>query len=124
MDLNETFTVRPQDARPAGKPDECFYCKRPLGALHKEGCVIRRKTVVVRLVTEVVISVPQDWDAQQVEFFYNDGSACLDSLTDELRRWEIKARKKGRCACDWLEVEFGRDATAADSARPCLVSEK
>ena len=26
--------------RPAGRPDECFYCRRPLGAEHEPACVM------------------------------------------------------------------------------------
>lgn len=31
-------SVRPDDARPAGKPDECFYCKAPFGSDHADTC--------------------------------------------------------------------------------------
>lgn len=32
--------VRIDDARPAGRPDECFYCRSDMGAIHKDECVI------------------------------------------------------------------------------------
>lgn len=32
--------VRAGDARPAGAPDECFYCRSKMGAEHKDDCII------------------------------------------------------------------------------------
>lgn len=32
--------VRDDDARPAGAPDECFYCRAPMGTNHNDGCVV------------------------------------------------------------------------------------
>lgn len=33
-------TVRAEDARPAGKAGECFYCRSPMGQAHCADCVI------------------------------------------------------------------------------------
>ncbi len=43
------FPVLPGDADPAGKPDECFYCKQTMGEAHGPKCVL-----IVRLVYYVV----------------------------------------------------------------------
>ena len=35
-------TVRSDDARPAGKPDRCFYCGSLIGGSHRSDCVIMK----------------------------------------------------------------------------------
>ena len=95
-------------ARPAGKPDECFYCHAPLGQPHKEGCVIRVRTVVVRVEIELPVAIPEDWDAEQIEYFMED-CALFDRIED------MRQRTMGRCTCDLIkQIEYVREATPED----------
>ena len=131
--------VKPADARPAGKPDECFYCKRPMGAAHKTGCVIVGRTVVIRVTMEVVVDVPRDWDKDSVEFKYNGSSWCASNFIGDLAAWDERvdaAAEKERehtglpyaesiCLCQNFEAEFVREATEEDHrTMPVLVDPK
>ena len=43
--------VDPKDdgIRPAGRPDECFYCRQKVGEPHGQKCVIVNKLVEMRV---------------------------------------------------------------------------
>lgn len=97
--------------RPAGKPDECFYCQRKLGEEHLSRCVLRSRTVVVRVTIEMVRQVPDDWTAEDIEFHINDSSWCADNIVDDLTRFT--ERGEG-CLCRHLSAEYVREATAED----------
>ena len=65
-------------------------------------------------------SVPSDWDRQQIEFHYNDGSWCANNLLDEkehvvwdhvgawsrLEAMEQQREEESGCLCDALRFEF------------------
>lgn len=102
----------PFSARPAGKPTECFYCGVQLGATHEVGCVIRQSTVIVKLEVEMILSVPEDWSADAVEFHSNESSSCANNL---LRDLDAMGERLG-CLCGHLKTTFVRDATVEDEA--------
>jgi hypothetical protein len=77
--------------RPAGKPDQCFYCGEKIGKLHKKDCVCRVKEVDVR-----------SWDKQAIEFQRNDGSWCADNGLEDIVEY---ANKKG-CSCGFFKAEL------------------
>lgn len=110
-----TEVVMPHDERPARRDGTCFYCHAPIGGTHKEGCVIRQRTVVVRVALDVVISVPADWDKKMVEFARNEGSWCSDNMLRELGEWANNREvNNGHCTCGNMEVMYLRDATVKD----------
>ena len=104
------WTVTESSTRPAGKSDRCFYCGRLLGEQHKENCVIRSKTVVVDFMVRTVLTVPEHWDNEQVNFHYNDGTWCSDNLINELSR----RSENVRCLCDITEAIYIRGASEKD----------
>lgn len=108
-----TFIVRPQDERPARRDGTCFYCREPIGSMHKEDCVIRRKTCVVDFTIRMVVSVPEDWDEEMINFRYNESSWCANNLLTYL---ENRADSTGRCMCDITSAKYIRDATEEDEA--------
>lgn len=65
--------VRQEDARPAGKADECFYCRAKVGRHHANGCVI----IQHRMLEATPIGVWQPIDTYQdgdfVLFWFPDG---------------------------------------------------
>jgi hypothetical protein len=71
--IRENWTVANDSERPAGKPGECFYCKRKLGEQHKDNCVIKSKTIVIQANIEAVVHVPEFWDEEQINNYYNNG---------------------------------------------------
>lgn len=85
--------VRPDDngIRPAGKPDECFYCRQKVGQPHGKDCVCVDK--VVRY--DVFIKgeklgtferhEPHAWTPQECEFHKNRSSWCKDNSVDYIK---------------------------------------
>jgi len=51
--------------RPAGKPDECFYCSQRIGVPHKPDCVMVTKRVRVRYSFDIEIDVPHHWGCKR-----------------------------------------------------------
>ena len=97
--IKETLVVRPEDARPAGKPDRCFYCGNEIGQMHNTGCVIMSKKVKVRFTIEYDIEVPIDWKKDLIEFSRNEGSWCVDNMVAELEQLAKKAEEEDGCLC-------------------------
>lgn len=105
-----TWKVDLHSTRPAGKPDECFYCQAKIGDDHRKGCVIRSRTVMVRVSFDLIREVPEDWEASMVEFHMNESSSCADNLIEEI---STQAERLG-CACGVTEGVFLREATEED----------
>lgn len=116
----ENCPVGSEGIRPLGPPDRCFYCNATLGEQHGETCVIRNRTVLVRATVEYVVSVPEHWDAEAIEFQRNDGSWCADNLIAELQ--SIVASE--RCLCPLTRFEFVREASIGDEAESGLFVSK
>jgi hypothetical protein len=79
-----TFIVTAAAQRPARMDGTCFYCGQPIGAAHKDDCVLIKKRVRVRAVIEYEIDVPAHWTPEQVEWHRNEGTWCADNLITEL----------------------------------------
>ena len=105
------WTVGEYSVRPAGKPDECFYCNAKVGEQHKEDCVIRSRTVKVDFTIHMVMDVPECWDESNINFHYNDSSWCASNLLNELQRRE---ENTGRCLCMITEAKYIGEATEED----------
>lgn len=88
--------------RPAGKPDECFYCKQKVGQPHKPDCVCVEKTVRLKYTFEVEVQVPHGWTPESINFHRNESSWCADNALSEL---EAYAHKNG-CLCGVFHSEF------------------
>jgi hypothetical protein len=96
-----TYEITENDdgIRPAGQPDECFYCNRKVGQLHEDGCVITWKDKTVKLVAVIEIekSVPEHYNREDIMYKYNEGTWCASNLQDEFDK---------DCGCDRTEVIF------------------
>lgn len=113
---HDDWTVLPNDEgiRPAGPPDACLYCRRRVGEEHGAECVIRDRTVMVAVTLELVIRVPESWDAEQVEFHRNDSSWCEANWADELAAAFDHLDATGSCPCGDIRTRYLREATAED----------
>lgn len=100
MNINE-FTVTEEAMRPASDKRECFYCRQPIGAKHKD-CVLVNRKVKVELTIQYEISVPAHWDEYMVNFHRNDSSWCAGNLVQELEELD---KEKG-CLCNAADIEF------------------
>ena len=105
----QDWTVGEYGVRPAGKPDECFYCGAKVGEQHKPNCVIREKTIVTRMIIDFVDDVPEHWTEDQINFRYNESSWCADNILQKLEE-----RSNFRCLCSVASFEYLRDATEED----------
>jgi hypothetical protein len=110
MKHEETYIVKAADERPARKDGTCFYCSQPIGGLHKEGCVIRSRTVLCEFTVTLVRRVPEDWDAHMIEFHMNDSSWCAGNLIHEMK--EIDG--DDNCLCANVSGRLVREATKED----------
>jgi hypothetical protein len=112
MNHPETHKVtRKNGTRPAGKQGECFYCHEKIGNEHKPDCVLRKKTVVIRLEVEYVVAVPESWDSENINFHRNMGSWCAGNVVGELEH--LNENMNG-CLCNIAKFEYIRDATESD----------
>lgn len=93
--------------RPAGKPDECFYCHRKVGQEHGRECVIVNKKVKVRYIYTFEIDVPHFWDERMILFHRNDSTWCANNGISELEDY-FAGDDKG-CSCSNYECEFIED---------------
>ena len=135
--------VDPNDdgIRPAGKPDQCFYCQQTVGTPHGKKCVIVTKLVEMRVTLKMngrtyrgiwEVREPYSWDARMSEFHKNESSWCANNFLNEEEcgtvAWEsddtaiwkaLSAISDEECLCDRLHFEFVRviDATPTRKLR-------
>lgn len=107
--------------RPAGKPNECFYCNKKVGAPHADDCVVVTKRVLMRITTpdgsvsgNWILDVPHSFSPDSIEFRYNEGTWCANNIFDYDVSWDqpnALARLRELdigCLCDVLEFKFVR----------------
>lgn len=95
--------VAADDARPAGKAGECFYCKQSVGGTHSLDCVSVRRRVRMRVTIEFEADVPQSWGKESIEFQRNESSYCQSSFVDELRLLDEKC---DGCLCQSMHFDY------------------
>jgi hypothetical protein len=112
--------IRPE----AGAADRCFFCDQPQGQEHAEGCNIRERIVVVRFVADLVVSVPEHWTPELVDFKFGGGAGwCGSTLAEIVTAAADQAHKGGRCLCGVVTGTFQREATTIDEERQnCFVN--
>lgn len=91
--------------RPAGQPDECFYCQQKVGQPHKPDCVILNRKVKIKYTYEIEVEVPHSWDKHDIEFHRNESSWCAGNSLDELNDYAEKLDKEGSCLCGCFSAE-------------------
>lgn len=120
MEMPETHMVTPENGpRPAGKPDQCFYCPRHVGEEHAPDCVCRKRTVVVRATVEAVLEVPESWTTEDIEHLWNDSHTCADNFYEAITRdMPNPDPEKWGCTCNSSEIRVVREATEDDYRLP------
>lgn len=90
--------------RPAGKPDECYYCNSKVGEIHKTDCVIIKQRVKVKYTYEIEIDVPHHWDPDMILFHRNDSTWCASNGLRDIERF---LRKEGMgCPCPIFSCSY------------------
>jgi hypothetical protein len=100
----------------------CFYCKRPVPD-HKDDCVCSRRTIVVELKSKMVVTVPQYWTRENIDFFFDGSSHCLANEIQQLAE-EAKQEENICHVCSRTTVTFVREATAADHKKYSWMGDK
>lgn len=109
----DNWEVKDYGIRAAGNPDECFYCRTKKGGTHKDDCVIRSRTIVMKMEVEMVLTVPEYWDEDMCNFHKNEGSWCATNIISELERMDDKMG----CLCSAAEFTYLREATEEDEEK-------
>lgn len=99
--------VDADDARPAGKPDECFYCNRKIGEEHTFECVIPSKRVRLRVTLEYETDVPRSWDKDTIERIKED-QGCLSNIVGEIKEYSdrLDVAHPNTCQVEHPPVEY------------------
>lgn len=90
--------VDAEDARPAGKPGECFYCLRKVGEEHTWECVIPERLVKVRATISWEVAVPRSWTPENVAD-YKESHACIGNLAHEIQQYSDRLDEKSPNTC-------------------------
>lgn len=110
-DIYPTFEITATDdgIRPAGKPDECFFCHQHVGSNHTKGCAItwRLKTVKLLAVVEFEEEVPEHWTNEDIRFRYNKSTWCALNLWGRF--------DDGTCGCSYTKVVLPEDLVDRES---------
>ncbi len=85
--------------RPAGKPDQCFYCGNKVGELHGPTCVMVERKVTLEYKILVETYQPYHWSFDDIERHRNVGSWCASNLIAELEAIE----EREGCLCEAVE---------------------
>lgn len=98
------LVVTPDCARPAGRPDECFYCHAAMGEPHVASCVcITQDTrVKVTVEVEIILSEPASWDGPGIDFHLNESSWCASNAAEKI----AEAVLDDDCLCAAAKFEF------------------
>lgn len=63
---------------------------------------MKNKTVNIRWTIDLPMEVPEDWDADLINFHFNESSWCCDNLIDLLQEYS----DKHGCICSICKGEF------------------
>ncbi len=72
-DITFDGAVRAGDARPLGKPDECFFCKQRMGSAHNDDCVILNERILEATPIGVWQPIDTYRDGDRVLFWFPNG---------------------------------------------------
>jgi hypothetical protein len=111
-----TAGLRPHSSNWTNEPEKanthCLYCKEPVPN-HALDCTVPLRTVVVELKINMVITMPQCFNEDLINFSMNGSSACSQRYIDQL--YEEGNQEDGVCtACDRMEMKYLREATEQD----------
>jgi hypothetical protein len=102
--------------RPAGAPDECFYCRSKVGAPHGDECVMVTKRVRLRYTFEVELDVPHSWSVDNILFHRNEGTWCSRNALYELEK-AYPSNNEAPCPCPGFKCEFLAEVDSAPTMR-------
>jgi len=103
----DTVMVTPEcGPAPAGNPGMCFYCRRAIGDEHMADCVLRRRSVVLRMTIEFPVWQTESWTPEMIVQHRMSTGWCAGNVVRELDRLG--------CLCGVAAFEFVREGRDAD----------
>jgi len=116
MRHSESYLVTKENGpRPAGNPDECYYCKQKIGTEHRADCVCRKRTILIEATMLILQDIPEAWDESDIDTYYNESSSCSNNLVDN--RYED-------CLCPWTRVKYMREANIEDEKEHSYINRR
>ncbi len=104
------YVVTSKAIRPAQEVrDRCFYCDRLIGQCHEDSCILISKKVRIRAIIEYETSVPSKWTANNINFYFNEGTWCASNFINEIEKRE----KEYGCMCSHMVFEYMADTESA-----------
>lgn len=116
-------TIIDTRSKGAGTPDKCFYCKGETGGPHDAECVCIDRPIKIRMTIEIIVPIARSWSQDQIEFYFNDSSSCLDNLIPAIERMSGNNEGHGSCLCSVAEVTYLGEATIEEAAAIGLVDD-
>ena len=112
---NEVWVVTPAHVNGSFQSEgtRCIWCKSILGEIHEPSCVVRQRSVIIKIEIVMERMVPESFSPGGIEFHMNDSSWCASNIIDEL---QAMFGTNERCLCNHFEGTYIREATEKDEA--------
>lgn len=104
------ITNWPVEADPRNVDNTCMYCGAKEGEQHNQGCVCRRRSIVMKMEMNIVMEVPENWEVSTCEFNKNDGTWCASNIIQDLQ----KIDKDLGWLCGMVNFKYLREAMQED----------
>jgi len=95
--------IKDDGIRPAGKPDECFFCNQKVGNRHKSDCVVVNKRVKIKYEFIIEVDLPHFWEKENFEFHRNEGTWCSGNSLGEIEQY---LESEDSCGCDVMKATY------------------
>jgi hypothetical protein len=76
---------------------------------------MKTRTVIVRIIAEYPVEVPEQWTPEDIEFHRNESSWCSDNAIEELLS---AAKTAGKCLCEMSRFEYVGEVESPTGSRP------
>ena len=62
----------------------------------------KHKKVRIKWTIELPMEVPEEWDKEMIEFYFNESSWCCSNIIEDLQQYD----KDHGCICNICKAEF------------------
>lgn len=84
---------------------DCIYCRVIAGTPHASRCVAVERKVKIRATVDMEYSVPNFWNADQINFKFQESSWCADNLAADLSAY-VARLPESECMCGRTKIEY------------------
>lgn len=71
------------------------------------------KFIKATMTIDVIYEVPEEWDENMINFYFNESSWCADNMLDLL----IERSQNGKCSCDITEFSYVKDVSPEEAEK-------